>query len=288
VRVSAMGAREDVSEVSRSVCRGSVGIDASGVRSMRYHLPSYVHACRTGGGLVFLDARRDRYFGLGGAHVGRLAERVTGLCGDERAPDGLPSQDDPPGQDGPPSQDDPPSQSVVMDKVEGLAERLIGAGLLGRGSGDVPRRHDKSVPPPEMGSAAPISEDRVRLRPIEVLRFFQACGRAAWALRWRSLESIASRVSAARREGAPYDAARARELVRVFQTLRSWTFSEKNRCLFNALALVYFLRGYGCFPHFVIGVKAAPFAAHSWVQKEGVVLDGDPASVGHFVPILVA
>jgi hypothetical protein len=52
--------------------------------------------------------------------------------------------------------------------------------------------------------------------------------------------------------------------------------------------LIFFLRCYGCFPYLVIGVKTAPFAAHSWVQEDGIVLDGDPASVGHFVPILVA
>jgi hypothetical protein len=70
--------------------------------------------------------------------------------------------------------------------------------------------------------------------------------------------------------------------------LRLWTFTERDRCLFSALSLIFFLQHYRCFPYFVIGVKAAPFAAHSWVQRDGLVLGGNPASVGHFVPILVA
>jgi hypothetical protein len=99
---------------------------------------------------------------------------------------------------------------------------------------------------------------------------------------------IASRVTAARRKEESLDLVEVFGRVQIFRRLRRLFFSEKNRCLFNALALVLFLQRYGHFPLFVIGVKTRPFGAHSWVQHEQILLDGEPASVCHFVPILVA
>ena len=102
------------------------------------------------------------------------------------------------------------------------------------------------------------------------------------------LDAIASRVTAARHTQAPLEPAEVFEHVQAFRRLRRLFFSEKDRCLLNALALVLFLRRYGYFPLFVIGVKTRPFAAHSWVQHEQILLEGDPANICHFVPILVA
>lgn len=126
------------------------------------------------------------------------------------------------------------------------------------------------------------------LRAVDLIYFALACTQAVWLLKRYPLEVIASRVTAARREDEPLDLVDVLGRVHVFRRLRRLFFSEKNRCLLNALALVLFLRSYGCFPHFVIGVKTLPFGAHSWVQHQQTLLEGDPASVCHFVPILVA
>jgi hypothetical protein len=123
---------------------------------------------------------------------------------------------------------------------------------------------------------------------LDLANFLLASARAAGSLRWSSLEHIASAVTSARREEEPSALLATLELARVFQRLRRWFFSEKNRCLFNSLSLVYFLQRYGYFPYWVIGVQTAPFAAHAWVQRDRIVLDGDPEKVGHFAPILVA
>jgi hypothetical protein len=289
--------------------RGGSRAGAVGVRDGLYHLPRLIYACRTDGGIVFLDARRDRYFGLGGAKIARLADLVVNL----RNRDG--AWADP---------RDP--LAVASPQLERVANTLIQRGLLCHGSGEEARGTDVSLPPPEIDAAlheigaptretetlspetqasygvvAPplsmccgderavaVPESRRSLRPIDVANFVMACLRASWSLRWFCLGSIAARVTAARVEENPFDFEGALRLVRIFQTLRCWGFSEKNRCLFNALSLVYFLQRYGHFPYFVIGVKTTPFAAHSWVQRDRVVLDGNPATVGHFVPILVA
>ena len=272
--------------------RGESGTDAVGVSDGLYHLPPLVYACRTDGGILFLDARRDRYFGLGGANITRLADLVVNLRNRDGAWVDL---------------RDPPA--VASPQLERAANTLIQRGLLCHGSGEGARRGDVSLPPPDINAAIPeigaptqeteasppgtqascgVPESRRSLRPIDVANFVVACVRASWSLRWFCLGSIAARVTAARVEEEPFDFEGALRLVRIFQTLRCWGFSEKNRCLFNALSLVYFLQRYGHFPYFVIGVKTTPFAAHSWVQRDRVVLDGNPATVGHFVPILVA
>jgi hypothetical protein len=78
------------------------------------------------------------------------------------------------------------------------------------------------------------------------------------------------------------------EVAQVFRGLRRFFYSEKDRCLFSALSLMYFLRRYGHCPLWVIGVNTPPFAAHSWVQDGPTALDGDPTIICRYVPILVA
>jgi hypothetical protein len=266
---------------------GDGGLDAGtagGVGDRFYYLPWQIYACRTDGGIVFLDARRDRYIGLGGASSTRLGDLVVNLTNRTGA------------------RRDVRDPAVAVEQLERLADTLIQRGLLCRGTGEGLRRSDPSLPPPQIDAlpleinASPPKREGPQAdtencrspRLVDGVNFVIACVRASWALRWLSLGSIASRVTAARPEQEPFDFAGALRLVQVFQMLRCWFFSEKNRCLFNALSLVYFLQRYGHFPYFVIGVKTTPFAAHSWVQRDRIVLDGDPASVGHFAPILVA
>jgi hypothetical protein len=229
----------------------------------RYHLPRQVYACRTQGAVVFLDARKDRYYGLGGMEICRLLDRVDDC------------------------------QSVDTERLEHLADMLVRRGLLCRGAAEDHR--DKSLRKDSQRLSAPEIDPpllaAINPRPprlLDLANFIQACLLSAWSLRWSSLEDIASAVTSARSEEGPSASLATLELARVFQRLRRWFFSEKNRCLFNSLSLVYFLQRYGYFPYFVIGVQTAPFSAHAWVQRDGIVLDGDPEKVGHFAPILVA
>src|SRR4051812_12212745 len=114
---------------------------------MFYHLPRQVYACRTdGGGIVFLDAGRNRYFGLGGdMSVARLADLIGGLhdreCLQNRECARVRSQ----------MKTSSDGQQTSVAAVERLALRLIEAGLLGRGPGeDLTTRNDGWVPPPDI------------------------------------------------------------------------------------------------------------------------------------------
>lgn len=265
-----MRAPEDSLQVFGQACGDELSLQCSDARGRCYHLPPHVCACRTESGVVFLDTRRDRYFGVGGQHFAQLADRVVGLL------------------DSTPPRRDSHDQAVSIERVKEMARPLVKAGLLCPGSDERVPRNLRSIPPPDMERPFPVCQDDRSLRAIDLVNFLSACVKASWYLRCFSLGSIAARVSEARREGDGFDVGKALQLAHRFQILRSWTFTEKDQCLFSALSLIFFLKHYGCFPYFVIGVKTAPFAAHSWVQRNGLVLDVNPASVVHFVPILVA
>jgi hypothetical protein len=238
-------------------------------RCTAYHLPHHVYACRTSEGVIFLHAKRDRYFGLGGPNIDSLIHCIRNW------PDTTHSRRSKPLN--PPSAD-----------LQRLVSILMQRGLLSPGNSLQRRRNDPGLPPLTMDPIH-LSTESVRTpRLWDCLNFVLACLKARRTLRRSPLQSIAARLTTARSNNPPSDVRAALQLTQMFRRLRSLFLSEKNRCLFNALSLIYFLQHYGHFPYLVIGVKTAPFAAHSWVQQDQIILDGDPASVSHFVPILVA
>lgn len=130
------------------------------------------------------------------------------------------------------------------------------------------------------------SEAGATLTPRHVARFVRACLWARGSLRARSLYSIACEVSACKaRSRNLRDDQRAIELVCAFRRLRPYAFEARDRCLFHALALLRFLSWHGHHPAWVIGVRARPWAAHSWLQLGTRVLDCAPEHVCSFTPI---
>ncbi|MBK6413889.1 MAG: lasso peptide biosynthesis B2 protein [Sphingopyxis sp.] len=62
--------------------------------------------------------------------------------------------------------------------------------------------------------------------------------------------------------------------------------SPAGRCLSGSIALSRHLSGIGCASTLVIGIRAEPFAAHSWVQVDRFVLNDMAEEVRRFTPIL--
>ena len=58
-------------------------------------------------------------------------------------------------------------------------------------------------------------------------------------------------------------------------------------CLQDSLGLLDYLAARRAFPDLVFGVKLAPFAAHCWVQANGVVLNETIDTASAYTPILV-
>jgi hypothetical protein len=77
-----------------------------------------------------------------------------------------------------------------------------------------------------------------------------------------------------------------RDLVEIFKILRPLFFTSKDNCLFDSLALINFLAGYGIYPTWVFGVKVRPFCAHCWVQDGNFIYNESLQNAHHFTPIM--
>jgi hypothetical protein len=118
------------------------------------------------------------------------------------------------------------------------------------------------------------------------LNFLRACALADRRLRQGVLIRTVARVADRNhRDSRALDWARARDRVAFFRARRPW-YPRDYLCLFDSLALVEFLAMQDLFADWVFGVRAEPFAAHCWVQREDVVLNDSVERVGTFVPIM--
>lgn len=239
----------------------------------RLRLSTHVRACGIDDEVILLDLRGNRYLGVGRDHSRAMASLV----------------DDWPAGDRP---EHTPSHCTVNAAVRVVAKRLLAQGLLTPGaSSGQPRSPlaeadaslDFEFAPP--GSA---------IGPARVLRFAQHAALTSLWLRFRSLQSIAQTVTARRaRPGRlavhsgshPSDPLQAS--ATVYDRLRPFALTARDRCLHDSLSLVGFMASEGFFPHWVIGVRTRPFSAHSWVQSGGTVLNDQHEHVRRFSPILV-
>ncbi len=232
-------------------------------------LAPHVHACQSDGQVILLDLRRDKYVGVGGAHVSALAGAVEGW------PKGALVE----------------NESVVQEDIARLARRLLRQGLLIDKPAECTRLPDASVSEVVTSLGAEDAAPDARVSPRRLFRFLRSAATAAAALRCLSLWSVVH--SAAKRrarcgtatECLPLDA--VLEAVAAYEKLRPLVFTSRDQCLFDSLALINFLAYEGLFPRWVIGVKTRPFGAHSWVQSGDVVLNDLHERVRKFRPILV-
>jgi hypothetical protein len=135
---------------------------------------------------------------------------------------------------------------------------------------------------------------RVRIRLHHLFAFLRSLLLALWMLRCRSLFATVRRFERRRRHTHTHththtvsDHALACDLLSIYTLLRMFAFARRGRCLLDSVVLLEFLAGYGIHVRWVIGVHVRPFSAHSWVQHAQWVLNGSPAFVRHYQPILV-
>ena len=237
----------------------------------QYWLAQHMYVCPTHDGVVLLDLRHDKYLGLGITETRALAALVPGWSVHPDAPvltDALP-------------------QSRCIE----IAERAYSEGVLVRD-----RDGGKSAAPVHLTDAATLidlahdGEHDGSIAPAHVWNFAASWVRAAWSLRFRSMEGAVREVEERRAlrqsDERPFDCERAAELTAVFRRIKPFFFTAEDRCLLHALALVNFLARYDLYPRWVMGVKMRPFAAHSWVQYERFTLDSTPEEICSYTPIL--
>ena len=120
-----------------------------------------------------------------------------------------------------------------------------------------------------------------------IVSFWRACTAADFRLRWgRLIETVLEAARWKRQALQAFDWTAVGAGVRFFQNLRPW-YPRDYLCLFDSLALFRLLALRGTAVDWVFGVRAEPFEAHCWLQKEGTVLNDSVERAGSFVPILV-
>lgn len=131
--------------------------------------------------------------------------------------------------------------------------------------------------------------NRVRIRWHHVWSFLLAVTRAGLSLRLLSLERIVRRARdrKSRQSRNAIVADELTDLMMVYGVLRPWIYGTKDACMLHSIAVLEFLARYGIFPDWVIGVRTAPFRAHSWLQVSDQVLTDSPLHVSRMTPILI-
>jgi Transglutaminase-like superfamily len=232
-----------------------------------YCLSSHTYACEPADGIIFLDVRHHRYFGVPSSLGITLRAFVRNW---------------------PAAQDlDHTSDARTPEALQALVD----AGLLMASDSEtanirrLPQRAEATV-----CCASPMAAP-ARIGVGNVCNVIRAVALTAVRLRTMSLERIVNLLQArsARAVDGPQplseDALRA--FVRVYMRVRPWLYTARNSCLLDSLALLEFLHVYKIYPLWVIGVQALPFRAHSWVQLEHLVLNDFAENVNQFSPILV-
>jgi hypothetical protein len=183
-------------------------------------------------------------------------------------------------------------ESVDSPSPEAAAaiEVLRGRGLL---ADSIPPGKDATPVTANVPVRELISETQTApaARPGSWLKFLTASAFAKFALRTWPFERVILRVKRRKAllepQSGPLDAERARKLVEAFGRYRVFLFSSKNECLYDSLALLEFLAGYGIYPDWVFGVQTRPFAAHCWVQHGELVFNDTVEHVTGYTPIMV-
>jgi Transglutaminase-like superfamily len=238
-------------------------------KNNEYWMPPHTRACVTATGAVLLDLKRNRYFGLGSREARSLSTLAANWSAASTTSCGS-------------------LEPMERDDAVRLAEGLVKAGFL------------TSVAPIDPGpSFASIDFSATltsvgyelsasgRLNLYHIIVFMRACIWAKRAVDSRLLYSIACEVAASKaRVVRDFDLTRTVELVSVFRRLRPYAFAAKDQCLFHALALLKFLAHYDVHPTWVVAVRPAPWAAHSWLQVDRFVLDCNPEEISGYTPIL--
>lgn len=224
----------------------------------QYFLPHYVHFCRRGEALVFLDVRHNDYFLVNG----RSGAAVLKLLAD-------------------------PGQGAKPEVASALAE-LVEGGLLTKDRNNGRELQTTKV---ELALQSLLDEEwpvDSRLRFRHVVAFILSCAIAAYRLRFSRIEAIVTAVARRKHESACTsidDVASTRRLTAVFMRLRAF-FPRNYVCLYDSLALIEFLARYDIHPNWVFGIALEPWAAHCWVQHGQFVFNEGVEEAARFTPVM--
>ena len=236
------------------MARGLVGPRAyRSAFTMFYALRDGVTFCETGGRFLFLDVPRDRYFCLG--------QRLEVAFRDFLNVD----------------------EEIDRRRAPAI---LIEQGLL------IPAEEKAEIrPAPAPAEVSGSILDEISGAASGMRLVFMAATAlqsARRSLRRRGLASTLDKLAALRRAPVrqPGGEQRLAKTVAAFEQI-NLLFSPLDQCLPRSIALAETLWQAGVEAKFVIGVRARPFLAHSWVQCGPIAANERVDIVRTFTPILV-
>lgn len=224
---------------------------------MPYRLRDGVSYCPVDGFLIFLDVDEDRYF--------RLSHRLERVFLDYMK-----------------------SDTCSPHEVGELVHRNI----LVPSATD-----DEALPLSEVISKPTLSlvEQRPHpypFAPLTQLEVFATVCSTQWQLRRQRLSQILANMAAYRQRKAARSSLSSGESKRVRFEQNASAFRHARRyvpietsCLLDSISLVRFLARRGLLSDLVFGVTHNPFAAHCWVQAEGLILNDTVGNVAAHTPI---
>lgn len=218
---------------------------------MYWRLTPNLTVCIAAGRVLFLDIARDRYFAAPPAINDEFA---NWLCS------------------GGASTTSVRSRSLLVDLAMLDPESAEGI---------APKACHVAMPAPLDAQYLPPS--RIGVGTIAAVG--RAVMRARRDVKNRPLASILARRLSPAQYVANVQVADRRARIAAFRSARP-LIPVPRVCLHDCLALVEWLGPTRAGTQLVFGVAAFPFAAHSWVQADGRVIDDHPESVSRFQPIL--
>ena len=237
----------------------------------RYAIAPHVRICLAITDTVGIDLQRNRYFALGARETAALHHHGLLMAHDMERP------------------------SLDESQIAPVTESLVHAGLLISTNAHLPAlsidsHHEPRKPrmAPPGASAGYEYNDALPVRAHHLATLLRAWQWARARLRTHSLLAISQCVEHSRSSTEmPLDRSLSIALVGTFRLLRPFVYCAREQCLLHALTLARFLAHYHQHPHWVIGVRTRPWAAHSWLQWDELIFDGRPDDVGEYTPLLV-
>ena len=233
-----------------------------------YFLSRSVHFCEVDDGIVFLDLRKNRYFGIPAAQ----ARVVKSVVRDWEPPVTQLQQ---------PLKAD----SRVADFLMLLIEK--GIITMNEAGGRTPAQ--PVIDSNRVLEPAGIRREDVRVRFQHIVAFIRALTVVVVMLRLFSMEALLARLARKRRRCAnglrSVDEAEIYRLIVVFKRIRLWAYTTADACLKDSLVLKSYLQIFGIDTSCVIGVSTRPFAAHAWVRYGDAVLNDTLERIQDYTPL---
>jgi Transglutaminase-like superfamily len=237
--------------------------------TQQYYLAPGVHTCCTGEFCVFLDLKRDQYISVNTGSLCEVARFIDGLNISGRS--------------------SASASERFAPQSAGLLDALCSAQLITGTHSHKPSR-TASIPHPGADLTSVGAPDASPNGAAHLLHLAKAFCGAHLELSRRPLARVIAKVEHRKlQRHVGYnenDLRRTLVLAHHFSKFR-FLYPKNYLCLFDSLALLFYLARYNLYPMWVFGVREAPFFAHCWVQAGPIVLSDYRDKVIPYTPIMV-